>query len=487
MTSVLFLFGWFLGTASAMLFLTSAISALIDPPGTAAVMGVSAAVIGFCGVALILAFRGRERRLVRAQSYFLAVLVWFVGPLALALPMRFALPETGWLDAYTDTVSAFTTFGSVFLSDYNAIPPGLKIWRAVVAWLGGLSSLAVILVVLAPNKVGGLLVGRRHDPEHRTLTQWNRVLTMFTRILPVYVGATIILFLAFELAGVPAIDSLILAMGTISTSGIQAETGDLAIYPSAGVMWIAIIGMLAGGLGVLWLGASVRIRLNSVRDHWESVIAVGLCIVIATPIGVSLYLGAAGAAGLSPLDAIGEGLLTAVSLVTTSGYSIRPESTTILPLSIMLSIVAVGGVTVSTAGGFKVFRLLAMFAQSRRELSRLIYPHRILAMRVGEQDYDIQLMKAVWASFAIYCAAVCVLSVILAYDMPDYVGALGVAVATMSSIGPVVETHTIFEGEWVGFAGLSALTKLAMIVGMILGRLEILAALTLMNIRLVRA
>ena len=487
MASAFYLFGWFLGAAAVALLITSGISALIDPPGVASIMAASALLIGFVGIGLALALGGREHRLVRAHAYVAALVIWFVAPAVLCVPIRFGHEGTTWIGAYSDMVSCFTTTGGVFIHDFKTLPDGLKVWRAVVGWLGGLSSLAFIIVVLAPNKVGGMLLGRRHDPEHRRATQWDQIRRMLTRVSPIYFGATVVLFLAFDLAGVPSTDALVLAMGTLSTSGIQMDPGDLTNYTGAGVPAIAIIGMIAGGFGFLWISAVVRIRLISFRGHFESFAGLAICLIVGLALAIGLYLGGAGAAGLSPVEAVTEGLLTSVSLVTTSGYGVRPEAFFFMPLPFVLFIVAVGGVTISTAGGFKIFRFLAMMAQSRRELDRLLYPHRIMAMRVGDQTYDIQLMKAVWSSFAIYCAAVASLAVVLSYDLPHYTGALAAAVTTMSSAGPLLDIGMAGEPGWTGYDGLHHFTKLAMVIGMVLGRLEILAVLSLINIRLVRA
>lgn len=487
MAPILFLFGCFLSVASIALVVCTLLSILLDPPGTASAMAVATLVVGFIAGAIVLAFRKSSRQILRAHAYGLAAWVWFVGPVVLSIPLRFGHPDTEWFTAYADTVSSFTTFGAVFIDDFDDLAAGLKVWRAAVGWLGGLAALAVIVVILAPTKVGGLMIGRHHSPEHRTSTQWERIVSMLTKVAPVYGGVTVVLFLAFQLAGIAPIDSLVLAMGTLSTSGIQAQSGDFSVYGSIAGEWVAIVGMLLGGTSFLWLAALIRLRISAVGGFWESFTAVGIMAALAVVFAVAFFQGASGAIGLSVAGAMREGLLTAVSLVTTTGYSVRPAGFFVLPEILVLLVLVVGGTTISTAGGFKVFRFVAMLNQARRELNRLLYPHRITAMQVGDQTFDIQLMKAVWASFAAFGVAVGVMSIVLAVDMPDYVGALMASVSVIATAGPVYASGGEFFGGWPALATLSAPAKLAMIVGMILGRLEILALLSLLNLRLLRA
>lgn len=487
MISVIFLFGCFVIVSSLALSLCTLVSALVDPPELVVSMGIAALIMGFVGGGIVLAFKGREKRLQRAESYFLCVVVWFAGPLVLSTPVLLLTKDASWLSVYADAVSALTTTGTSFVPSSEGLSVGLQLWRAMMGWIGGLSALAMIVIVLAPTKVGGLVVGMSHAPEHRVQSQWDRIVRMMTKVAPIYGGITIALFLAFQLAGATAIESLSLAMGTISTSGIGLSTGDLAAYGGAGIAWVAIVGMLIGGLGFVWLAVLLRFGGEGIGGLWESIFALILIVALAAIAGIGLYSGALGAAGLTIMDAAREGLLSAVSLVTTTGYDVRPGGVFVFPFVLVLFVTAFGGVTVSTAGGIKIFRLMAMFQQAGRELSRLIYPHRVLAMRVGGQVYDIQLMKAIWSAFAVYVATVSAIALVLSYDMPSYIAALTAATALVSTAGPVYEAAMDVSTGLPHFSTLSIPSKLAMIAAMILGRLEILAVLTLMNIRLVRA
>ncbi|MGR3584552.1 MAG: TrkH family potassium uptake protein, partial [Pseudooceanicola nanhaiensis] len=58
-------------------------------------------------------------------------------PLALAIPFHEAIPETSFLDAYFEMVSSFTTTGAT-LYPTEQLSDTLHLWRAQVAWMGGL-------------------------------------------------------------------------------------------------------------------------------------------------------------------------------------------------------------------------------------------------------------------------------------------------------------------------------------------------------------
>jgi len=142
-------------------------------------------------------------------------------------------------------------------------------------------------------------------------------------------------------------------------------------------------------------------------------------------------------------------------------------------------ILAIGAASFSTAGGIKLFRIGAMFVQGNRELDRLIYPHGVRPSKLGGQPYDVQAMKAIWVGFLTFVLAAVALSLFLASEGIPYEGAVLAALSALSNAGPVYASDWAVGVDWPTYAEMDPASRIGLCLGMVLGRLEIVAVLGL--------
>lgn len=80
-----------------------------------------------------------------------------------ALPYIFCL-DMPVVDAIFETTSGFTTTGATILTDIEATPKSLLLWRSVTHWLGGIDIIMLSLAVLPLLGVGGMQLYRPKCP-----------------------------------------------------------------------------------------------------------------------------------------------------------------------------------------------------------------------------------------------------------------------------------------------------------------------------------
>ena len=116
----------------------------------------SAAVGGAFGAALEWMTRGRHRIGVR-EGFLVVSLTWLVAAALGALPFLFSGESqlARPLDAYFESMSGFTTTGATVLTDVEALPLSLQMWRQFSQWLGGMGIIVLFLAVLPRLRVGG--------------------------------------------------------------------------------------------------------------------------------------------------------------------------------------------------------------------------------------------------------------------------------------------------------------------------------------------
>src|SRR5688572_19179372 len=89
------------------------------------------------GLAIAGLTRRYRRELKPRDGFLLVTLSWVLMSASAAIPLMIALPDLSFTDAYFETMSGLTTTGSTVLSNLDALPQSINLWRHVLHWLGG--------------------------------------------------------------------------------------------------------------------------------------------------------------------------------------------------------------------------------------------------------------------------------------------------------------------------------------------------------------
>lgn len=481
MAGVLYYFALVLAAVSGALLLPAASAAFYGESIAIADFIMTAALTAVVSITAAVALTGRERRLAHANGYILLLLVWCVVPLVAAVPIAL-VADVSPVDAFFEAVSGLTTTGATVLSSLDTMPKSVLFWRAELQWIGGFLTLLSIIFILAPFGVGGL--PDRHirllsasDQEER-----GRVGHLALDTAAAYGIVSLACFVGLIALGTPIFDAFCLTFSTVSTGGFMPRDGNLSVYGSAALeLWLALF-MLIGATSIIWHRMLVQRRIQLLRAHRESYYVVGSAALLGLIYAAVLFHAAGSSAVLSPFVALREGIVTAASLVSTTGFETRDGGFAVLPLPMVLMVIFIGGGAFSTAGGIKFYRFGGMLVQSVRDLTRLVYPHGIRPARFGSQPYDIQLMKAIWSHLVVTVVLLGVMSQLVAIEAVDYEAALLAAASAFSNIGPVYETAwSAGLRRWQLFADFGPLPKMVLAFTMIIGRIEILALLGAIN------
>ncbi len=435
--------------------------------------------IFFAG-SIAFAVRGRARGLNRVESYLLMLVAWTVLPAIAAVPMVTAT-DLNWLDAYLEAVSAMTTTGFTVISQIDETSRAIVLWRSELQWIGGLLTLWSLVLIVAPFGVGGLpqsQIALMSGATGREVTNSVRVALDIARVYAFLTGLCAVGLLA---CGLSLFDAICLAFSTLSTGGFMPRDGNLESFDSNTAQIVVCVFMLAGASSIFWF-RMMQSRWRMLAMHRETYFVFVVAIALGLAYAVRLFEAAGSADVLHPLTALREGLVTGISVVTTTGFEARQSSFSVLPLPIVLFFVLIGAGSFSTAGGIKFYRLGAMFVQAGRELNRLIYPHGVRPAKFGGQHYDIQIMKAIWAFFLTVVIFVPVLGAYLAEGNLPLEGALLAAAAAFANAGPIYASGWL-QGvdQWPAIGEFPADKKVVLCATMILGRMEILALFGALN------
>ncbi len=442
---------------------------------------------------LIAVAMNRRDGFADARGQLLALLAAFaLLPLMFALPLWLTLPGVGLVDAWFEMVSSFTTTGATIFDDPAAAPPAVHLWRALVGWLGGLLMWIAALAVFAPMAIGGFEV--RGTAERVPVGQADassapaaRLARYAGALIPIYAGLTAVLWFCLTLLGDSPLIALCHAMSVMATSGISPAAGLGETASGIGgevviaLFFVFALSRMTFGRG---LGGEEPIRL---RDDPELQMAVVFVLGVTALLFLRHWLGAPA----EDTDNFGEGLaalwggfFTVLSFLTTTGFESRAWpgaaqwSGLETPGLILVGLAIIGGGVATTAGGVKLLRVYALYKHGQREVERLVHPSSVggagrAARRIRREGATIA-----WIFFMLFALSIAAVMVLVSLTGVSFETTMVLTVAAISNTGPLA---TAAAESPISYAVLPDAAKIILALTMVLGRLETLAIIALLN------
>lgn len=456
---------------------------------------------GVLGLALMLliglAMSGSARRGPSdIQNLFSLLLAYLLLPFYLAVPFSESVSNTTYLNVWFEMVSSFTTTGATLYDAPGRIGDTLHLWRALVGWGGGLLLWISASAVLAPLNLGGFEVTARAEPGQDDTLEGRfaranpaRRLAQATKTLaPVYIGLTGALWIILMMGGERAFVALIHAMSTLATSGISS-IGGVQNGASGFAGEFAIFLFFFFALSRLTFSSDTITTARPGVVH-DPEFRLGLLLVLGVPLVLFLrhWIATLGADTLENpgtiLRSLWGGMFTVLSFLSTTGFqsadwqTARDWSGMGTPGLILLGLSLIGGGVATTAGGVKLLRVYVLYLHGRREMERLVHPSSVgrntgLGRRIRRRGAFIA-----WVFFMLFAMSVAGVTALLGVFGQGLESALILTISGLSTTGPLVQAASDVP---IRLLDLSAGAKIVYAGAMILGRLETLALIALLN------
>ncbi|MEM6288717.1 MAG: potassium transporter TrkG [Bacteroidota bacterium] len=284
-------------------------------------------------------------------------LAWALAPLLVALPFWTAgvsATASGATAAYGsplnalfEAVSALTSTGLTVTTDAGDLPRSLQWWRSLLQWVGGVG---VLYLALALVPEAGVASHRAElDAEmgsERALGQ--RDLVGVWALYTSYTGMTI---LAFVVTGMPLWEAVNHGMTALATGGFDVTGTSFAAYGPA-ARTVCAVAMVLGAVSFgVHLAVVVRRRVRVAGADRQVRLGAGLLVAGS----LALWASASGVLSL------GDAAFQWTSALATAGFSTTSlNAWGPVPMLVLVGAMVVGGSSGSTAGGFKLGRLVAL-------------------------------------------------------------------------------------------------------------------------------
>jgi trk system potassium uptake protein TrkH len=180
---------------------------------------------------------------------------------------------------------------------------------------------------------------------------------------------------------------------------------------------------------------------------------------------------------------------TVFSFITTTGYvssyweEFQYSVDTPHVTMVLLGLCLFGGGLATTAGGIKLMRISILFSALSAETGKLTHPSSIHGTNLNLKNLEISSFMA-WIFFMLFLVSLAVVTIVLSMFGMFFEDAVVLAVACLTSTGPLIDVVGVNSSM---ISELPYFSKLVLVASMILGRIEILLALSVINSALRRA
>lgn len=465
-----------------------------------ATFGCLIAIARFRGEATVDRDTRRDRDREGRNQLLVLLAAYTILPLMLAVPFAEAIPDTTYFNAYFEMVSALTTTGATVFEDPDRLPTTVHLWTAVVGWLGGLFAWVTAIAVLAPLNLGGFEVISARAPMQGNATTSRasqivqvaagpeRLSRYAQRLFPVYFGLTLVLWFALAMTGASPFVALCHAMSTMATSGIS-PVGGLTEGQSSFGGELLVFAFLS--LALSRKTFTVDQSGPDVKPLWrDSEMKIALVLLVALPVILFLrhWSGALDVVGqgsfMVALQSLWGGVFMVMSFLTTTGFessswdAARVWSGLQAPGVLLFGLAVFGGGVATTAGGVKLLRLYALVRHSEREIEKLVSPNSVGGAGARARRLRRQGAYVAWVYFMFFALTIAVVMMALSLFGLHFEEAAVFTVSALTTTGPLV----YFAAEIpFSYADLDTIPKVILAATMVLGRLEMLAIVALLN------
>ena len=461
--------GWIL-IFEAIFMTVPLVTAIIYSESAVWAFVISILICAFIGGIMILG-KPHDTTLYSREGYVIVALSWITLSIFGALPFYISGSVPSLTDALFETVSGFTTTGASVISDVEALPKALLMWRSFSHWVGGMGVLVFIMAFVSLSGGQNMHIMKAESPGPSVSKLVPRVKNTATILYAIYFFLTLTEFIILLFAGMSVFDAVNTAFATAGTGGFGIKNDSMASYSSTTQIIVTVFMLLFS----LNFNFYYLLMHKKAKEAFNCEIRVFFATVFIAVTVMTLNI-----RGMFPTlsEAARQSAFAAASVVSTTGFAVAdfnlwPE----LSRTILVLLMFMGACAGSTGGGIKASRIIILLKSMRNRLSQLIHPKRVQKIMMDSHSVEDDVVQTVYVFMICYIALFVVSFIMLSLDNYDAVTNFTAVTSAINNIGPGLE----LVGPTQNFAFFSTSSKFVLMFDMLAGRLELFPMLLLFS------
>lgn len=423
-------------------------------------------IILFCaGIGHLISFKKpKNTNFFTKEGYVAVALSWIVLGIFGAMPFYQTKAIPSFVDALFETVSGFTTTGASILNDVEHISQGILFWRSFTHWVGGMGVLVFVIALLPATDADNIHLMRAESPGPSVGKLVPRVKNTAKILYGIYFAITILEIITLFCTGMPIIESMEIAFGTVGTGGFGVHNDSCSSYSMLQQGIITFFMIICGVNFNLYFLLLAKRPLEALKSEelraYLGVLAFG---------AVTIAFNARGYFD-SIWQALHHALFQVATCMTTTGFGTYDFDTwPTYSKMVLVSVMFIGGCAGSTAGGIKVSRVVIAIKTIKKEFQSLIHPRAVKILKFEGKSIEHTVLRGINVYFMTYIVMLFVSILLISLDGKDVVTTVTAVIATFNNIGPGLAG----VGPTMNYSGFSDFAKLVLTFDMLAGRLEL--------------
>ena len=398
----------------------------------------------------------------KKPSIFEKILTVLLGyvlmPLILSIPFYLSIYNLSFLNSLFEAVSGFTSTGFTVFENIKHIDQGLILWRSSIQWIGGLYFLYSII----------FLIDIYDESLKKSLTNFlsfnsAEILKQSIKILLLYSGLTVSIFIILNILGIRSFNSLNLAMTIISSGGFLPVNELSSILINDFQIIIFSFLMLISFFSIFFTYNLIFLRNKNLNFFYEDIHLFLYFIVVASIFFVFFSYDAN----------FTFSFLSLVSSISNIGISLEVDQANLHFIYILL--VIIGGSFFSTSSGLRFLKIYSLTKYSINQILSFSRPKNVFMNKLvfSKINFDTKDINKYFLTILIFVISLFSLTILLSLSNIQFEYSFKLAVLTlMNTVNSSAYGLSDFD-----FQNLHFLTKYFLIFFMIIGRVELLSLL----------
>jgi len=386
-------------------------------------------IVAFASTVCFISLRKKKLNLTSKDGFLLVFASWVLASFIGAIP--FMLWGLGFTDSFFESACTFATTGGTTITDVEALPKSLLLWRSIAHWFGGIGIILVSVALLPILGVGGfqLIKAEETGPAKEKITP---KVTMSAKLLLMsYSILTVTLFTLYLFGGMEWFEALCHSLTTMATGGVSIKNSGLTAYNSGFIDGVTTIFFLLAGINFSLYYRALSGKFREIISNTEIRVYIGIFIIASLAVTgflVPVYN--------SVFTAFRFASFHCASILSTAGsavvnYELWPSSAKMILFILMF----IGGCSGSTAGGIKVIRHAVLWKQMQNDMRRIIYPQGVFSIQINKRVGRKDIVYSTAGFLFMYLSVVGIVTVITAMSGIDLFSSLSAALSITGNIG----------------------------------------------------
>lgn len=407
------------------------------------------------------------------EGFLIVALSWLSASLLGSFPYLLTDTIDGFVNAFFESTSGFTTTGASVISDIENLPKGILFWRSFCQWIGGMGILIFAISILPALGISGQRIARAETPGPSLNKVVPRMSDSAKILYAIYIAFTLAAVALLLAGGLNPFDAFIAAFGSVASGGLSNYNLGIAHFNSSYVEGVSALFTILSCVNFTLYYSAIRGKWHDFftdRELWAFLLVLCAGAVLIT--GNLWHTGSYS----SFAESLRFGFFQTSAFLTTTGhfsadFNLWPAFSKMVLFLLML----IGGCSSSTGGGIKIIRIVILFKLIQRGFFVRLHPRAIVPVKIQGKTISTEVMTGVMSFLCLYVFVFLLSSLVLSFENLDLLTTFTATAAVLNNVGTGLE----LVGPTGSFALFSDFTKIYLSFLMLMGRLELFTIILL--------